>query len=88
MPRDWKGPYRKRLAKQASERGKRMANARWDRERERLARLDTLDPVRVGGRVVERLIRVIDERWVVERSFYEFDRPCDWQRKRKELFRL
>lgn len=31
MLRDWKGPYRKRLAKQLSERGRRMAHARWDR---------------------------------------------------------
>lgn len=33
MPRDWKGPYSRRLAIRASERGRRMANIRWERWR-------------------------------------------------------
>lgn len=33
MLRDWKGPYRKRLARALSARGRRMARARWDKER-------------------------------------------------------
>lgn len=31
MLRDWKGPYRRRLARKLSDRGCRMARARWDR---------------------------------------------------------
>lgn len=85
MLRDWKSGYSRRLQDAASERGRRMANVRWDRERERMARLDVLDPVRVGGRIVERLVRIIGENRVIERTFYEFDRPCDWKRKRREI---
>lgn len=33
MLRDWKGPYSRKLARQLSERGRRMANARWTKER-------------------------------------------------------
>ena len=35
MHRDWKGPFNRRLQKSRSERGRRMANARWQRDRER-----------------------------------------------------
>lgn len=31
MPRDWNRPYRRKLARQRSERGRRMARVRWDR---------------------------------------------------------
>lgn len=60
---------------------------RWEREKERLDRIARLDPVRVGGRIVERLVRVVGETRVIERTFYEFDRACDWKRKRNELFK-
>jgi hypothetical protein len=86
MPGDWKGPYRRRLQKRASERGRRMANARWAKFHADRSRLDVLDPVRVGGRIIERLVRVTAESRVIERTFYEFDRPCDWRRKRNEIF--
>lgn len=72
----------KRLRDQA----RKAANTRWAHERERLAKLDKKDPVRVGGQVVERVVRVVGEHRVIERTFYQFDRPCDWIRKRKEVF--
>ena len=88
MPRDWKSSYNRRLHNAASERGKRMANARWAKFHSERARLDLLDPVRIGGRIVERLVRIVGEERVIERTFYKFDRPCDWKRKRRELFTL
>lgn len=33
MLREWKGPYSRKLAKKLSERGRRMAKARWDKYR-------------------------------------------------------
>jgi len=72
----------RRLREQAG----KAANARWNREREKQSRLDALDPVRVGGKIVERLVRIIGEERVIERTFYQFDRPCDWKRKRREIF--
>ena len=65
-----------------------MANARWAKFHTDRAKLDALDPVHVDGRIVERLVRVIGEERVIERTFYEFDRPCDWKRKRREIFAL
>ena len=63
-----------------------MAKARWDKFHAEQERLAEKDPVRVGGAIVERLVRVVGESRVIERTFYEFDRPCDWTRKHKELF--
>lgn len=68
-----------------SEHGRKAARARWDRERERRAKMDAIDPVRVGGKIVERLIRIVGEKHVIERVFYEFDLPRDWKRKRREV---
>ena len=86
MPRDWKQGYQRRLQKAASERGKRMVNARWAKERNAREQLAQRDPIQVGGKIVERWIRVIGETIVRERAIYEFDLPCDIRRKRRELF--
>ena len=59
-----------------------MAKARWQRDQERRAKLDALDPIRVGGRIV--VIR--DECRVKERTIFEHDRPCDVARERREVF--
>ncbi len=67
------------------EQAKKADQVRWRREHECQARLDALDPIRVGGRIVERIVRIIGEDRMIERTFYEFDRDCDWKRKRKEL---
>ena len=72
--------------KRLSEQGKLAAKVRWENENHRHDMIAKIDPVRVGGRIVERLVRIVNEERVVERVFYEFDRPCDWQRKRRELF--
>lgn len=49
--------YKRKLSKSASERGKRMANARWAQDRARRDFLATHDPV-VTGRVMRRIIDV------------------------------
>lgn len=46
MPRDWKGPFNRRLQMRASERGRRMANRRWELDRERRNKLAALTAVR------------------------------------------
>ena len=70
-----------------SEQGRRAARARWDREALRLTKLDELDPVRVGGKIVRRVIVIDGETRIKERTFYQFDRPCDWRRKLREVLR-
>lgn len=84
MPTDWKGPYKRRLAKRASERGKRMAKARWVKFHAQRDRMDALDPVRLG-RIKRRIVVIDDEVRIKERTFYKFDRPCDWKRKLREV---
>lgn len=61
------------------------AKIRWQRDRERRNRLDTLDPIQVGGKVVRRIVVIENESKVKERCFYEFDRGSDYERKLKEL---
>lgn len=85
MPRDWKGSYSRKLRDMASERGRRMARARWDKFHAERGRLNAIDPVRVGGKIVKRIVVIHDENCVKERTFYEFDRDCDWKRKKREL---
>ncbi len=84
MPRDWKGPYQSQLRRAASERGKRMAKARWAKwhaERERM------EPEPVGGDVVECWARLRADGSVIRRRFiYAHDLERDWRRKKRELF--
>ncbi len=42
-------------------------------------------PIRVGGKIVRRVVVIDDETRVRERTFYEFDQPRDWKRKLKEV---
>lgn len=76
-----------RKIKRLREQGRKAAVVRWQRDREKRAALDAKDPVQLGGKIVERLVRIIDESRVIERTFYEHDRPCDWKRKRREVLR-
>lgn len=71
--------------KRLREGGKRAANIRWQRDRAKRNELALRDPIQVGGRIVERLVRIIGETHVIERTFYEHDRPCDWKRKRRDV---
>lgn len=51
------------------ERGRRMANARWQADRARrdaLARAETLDPLRVPGRIIQRVVVITNEATAME----------------------
>jgi hypothetical protein len=65
----------------ARERAKRT----WVRRHAARDRIAALDPILVGGKIVRRIVVIDDESRVRERSFYEFDRACDWKRKLREV---
>lgn len=73
--------------KRASLKATDRANRGWVVRHARRDALSERDPIQVGGRIVERWVRVIGEKEVRERTIYEFDRPGDITRKRKELFK-
>ena len=75
-----------RRIRMAKDRGKIGARIRWGKDKARRERLAALDPIRVGGRILERWVRIINETVVRERTVFEFDRPVDVRRKRRELF--
>lgn len=70
MHNDWKGPYQRRLQKAASERGKRMANSRWQRDRERRERLSA---EMLPAEIVARVVVIVRERQVREFTLFNFD---------------
>lgn len=75
-----------RRVKRLREQGRRAAKARWRNAQAKRDRLAALDPIRVGGRILERWVRIINETVVRERTIFEFDRPGDVRRKHRELF--
>jgi hypothetical protein len=71
--------------KRASLNARRRANRRWEMDRQRRTALALKDPIQVGGRIVRRIVVIDNESQVKERTFYQFDRPCDWKRKEREV---
>ena len=62
-------PFSMRSFREASARGKKMADARWKRERERQRQLEAvaeIDPLRVPGRILQRVVVITGESVVVE----------------------
>lgn len=57
----------------ASEKGRRMANARWKNERARQDAIAAADPLRVTGRIIRRIVVIDEERAVREAVIYDFD---------------
>lgn len=58
-----------RRFREASARGKKMANARWEKERERQRQLEAtaeIDPLRVPGRILQRVVVITRESQVIE----------------------
>jgi len=58
-----------RRFQEASARGKKMAEARWKRERERQRQLEAVaevDPLRVPGRILQRVVVITRESQVTE----------------------
>lgn len=81
MHTDWKGPFRRRLQKIASERGKRMAAVRWQRDRERRRQLATLTAEKHPSEIVLRVVVIRNEREVSEATIWSFDSTRSARRK-------
>jgi hypothetical protein len=73
MNNDWKGPYNRRLQRRASERGRRMAAARWKRDRERREALAALTAEQYPDQIVRRVIVIDRERSVREATIFAWD---------------
>jgi len=71
--------YVTRKIRARSERGKRLANIRWQRDRERRMALAAIDPVRFN--VVKRIVVIDRETTAREIVFYAHDRYSDRKRK-------
>ena len=77
--------YFARMKKAASERGKRMAKARWDADRARREFLATHDPV-VTGRVTRRIIDINETAGTMtEIVIRDFDSVREIRRKLKTI---
>lgn len=81
MPSDWKGAFSRRLQRQQSERGKRLARIRWAKDRERRDRLAALEAERNPTRIAARLVVVVDEQKVREFTMWSFE---SWRERRKK----
>jgi hypothetical protein len=74
--------YKTRKIKARRERGRKLSNIRWERDRAHRAALAAIDPVRFE--VVLRIVVVDHETSVREIVFYEHDRYTDRKRKLRE----
>lgn len=83
MRGDWKGPFSRRLQRAASDRGRRMANARWDLDRARRARLAALTAEQYPQRIRRRIVVIDDETRVRETVIWAWDSVREWRRKER-----
>lgn len=74
--------YETRKIKAARERGRKLANTRWERDRQRREALAAIDPVRFN--VVKRIVVIDRETTAREIVFFEHDRYSDRKRKLRE----
>lgn len=81
MPRDWKGPYQRRLEVRASERGRRMANRRWALDRARRNKLAALTAEQFPTKIEARIVVIVREHTVKEFTLWSFDSWRERQRK-------
>jgi hypothetical protein len=85
MPRDWKGPFSRRLQRRASERGRIMAKRRWELERERRNRLGVLSPEQCPNAIVRRIVVIDNETTVREVVIWSFDSFRSAKRKERSV---
>jgi hypothetical protein len=81
MHNDWKGPYQRRLRKVASERGKRMAEARWAIDRKRRAALARVTAEQYPREIVRRIIVIDGEVRAREAVIFSWDSRREAGRK-------
>lgn len=73
------------MQKAASERGRRMAGARWARERARRERLASLRPEDYPREIVRRILVIDREREVREAVIWSWDSAREARRKIKRV---
>jgi hypothetical protein len=78
MHPNWKGPFSKRLQRAASDRGRRMAQARWQRDRQRRVRLSAES---IPARIAARIVVIVRETRVREFTLFDFDGPRECRRQ-------
>jgi hypothetical protein len=76
--------YHQRVTKRLSERGRKMAQARWRKDRERQEALARRDPDPARG-IARRIIVIEEERRVREVTIYEDDCLAKARRKVREV---
>ena len=87
MHNDWKGPFNRRLQKQASERGKRMSAARWSNDRARREALALVMAEQDPNRIVRRIIVIDNERDAREAVIFAWDSFREAKRKLLKVLR-
>ena len=85
MHSDWKGPFQRRLQKASSERGRRMANARWKRDRIERNRMALLTAEQYPSRIAERIIVIRNETEVLEVTIWNWESGRSVMRKRRSV---
>jgi len=72
--------------KQASAQGKKMADARWKKHREltqELEKLAAIDPLRVPGKIIQRVVVIWNESEVTEIVRRDTTSQREWARLKK-----
>ena len=77
--------YHQRRARAASDRGRRMAEARWQADRERRRRLAALAPLNYPGRISLRVVVIRQEQEVSEAVVFDTDSTREARRKIRAL---
>jgi len=85
MPRDWKGPFSRRLKVRASERGREMANRRWELDRARREKLAARTAEEHPSRIIRRIVVIDQERIVREAVIWSWDSYRSARRKLHEV---
>ena len=77
-----------RRFQEASARGKKMAEARWKQERERRRQLEAvaeIDPLRVPGRILQRVVVINRESQVTEIIRRDTTSQRDWAAMKRRV---
>lgn len=72
--------------REASARGKRMAESRWKKHRERtreLERLANIDPLRMPGKIIQRVVVIWNESKVTEIIRRDTTSQRQWSRMKR-----
>lgn len=85
MHKDWNGLYQRRLRQAASVRGRKMAAARWARDRERRRRLAEVTAEQYPERIVRRIIVIDQEKDAREAVIFKWDSEREARRKIRQV---